>query len=298
MNRFAALIAQLETLADAAMKTALVDDYLAQTPEPDRSLATDILARKLKPRPVKLALIRGLAAERIDPVLFALAEAYVGDVGETIALTWPPARRANRDPSLSEIVEALSTLGRSELPKRIEAWLDACDETGRWALIKLLTGTLRVDSATKDEAEPTDHQSELFRVPKKDTSGTLNAILLYAERTNARARLSPLRCTIGVWANDALLPVGQVDVALGAEADAIERYIAANTTARFGPVREVRRDRERALVLEVAFNAIARTPRRKSGLVLRTARLIRVNEDAAPSDATALDTLATRAPPG
>lgn len=298
MNRFAALIAQLETLADAAMKTALVDDYLEHTPEPDRSLAADILAKKLKPRPIKLALIRGLAAERIDPVLYALAEAYVGDAGETIALVWPPARRANRDPTLCEIVEALSTLGRSELPKRIEAWLDACDETGRWTLIKFLTGTLRIDSTTNEEAEPPDHQSELFRAPKKDTSGTINAILLYAERTNARARLSPLRCTIGVWTGDVLLPIGQVDVALGPDADAIERYIAANTTARFGPVREVRRDRERALVLEVAFTAIARTSRRKAGLVLRAARLTRVREDATPTDAAVLDALATRALPG
>ena len=40
MNRLAALIARLETLTDAEMKAAFVADYLNETPEPDRVLAT------------------------------------------------------------------------------------------------------------------------------------------------------------------------------------------------------------------------------------------------------------------
>jgi DNA ligase-1 len=32
------------------------------------------------------------------------------------------------------------TLGKAELPARLARWLDALDETGRWALIKLVTG--------------------------------------------------------------------------------------------------------------------------------------------------------------
>ena len=234
MNRLAALISRLETLTDVEMKGAFVADYLNETQEPDRTLANDLLAGKLKPRPVKLALIRGLAEERIDPTLFGLAQAYTGDIAETIALTWDARRRANRDPSLSEIIEALATLGRSELPKRIEAWLDACDEAGRYALIKFITGTLRIerrqDTGTAAEAAA---QNELFRAtPKKDTAGTVAAILLYAERTNARARTSPLRCTFGVWKDDILAPIGHCEVS-AAEAEPIERFIAEHTTARF-----------------------------------------------------------------
>ena len=245
MNRFAALIAQLETLSDASMKATLTEDFLQATPEPDRAHASALLTGKLQPRPVKLALIRGLAETRIDPALFDLAEAYVGDAAETLALTWVPARRANRDPSLSEIVEALSTLGRSELPKRIEAWLDACDETGRWALIKLITGTLRIERAkANDPSQDEPQQQELFRKSaRKSTAGSIKAILLYAERTNQRVRVSPLRCTVGVWNGETLAPVGHFDVPVGEQAEAIERHIAAHTIARFGPVREVRRDR-------------------------------------------------------
>jgi len=295
VNRLAALIARLETLNDGAMKAAFVEDYMQKTPEPDRSLARDLLNGTLKLRPAKLALIRGLAEARIDPKLFDLAQAYTGDVAETIALTWIAHRRANRDPALSEIMEALAKLGRSELPKRIESWLDACDETGRHVLIKLITGTLRIDRprATGTIPAPTA-QNELFRAaPKKDTSGTIAAILLYAERTNARARTSPLRCTFGVWNGDALSAIGHCEVA-PADAEPIERFIAAHTTARFGPVREVRHDRDIALVAELAFTAVAPTPRRKAGLTLRAPRLLRVIETANPSDATALAALEAR----
>jgi DNA ligase-1 len=47
-------------------------------------------------------------------------------------------------PSLSAIVETLATLGKAELPARLARWLDELDETGRWALLKLVTGGLRV----------------------------------------------------------------------------------------------------------------------------------------------------------
>lgn len=295
MNRLATLIAHLETLNDDAMKAAFIADYLRETPEPDRALAMSLLGGTLKLRPIKLALVRGLAEARGDPKLFALAQNYTGDIAETIALTWVPSRRANRDPALSEIVDALATLGRSELPKRIEAWLDACDEIGRYILIKLVTGALRFDRSRETGTSPTTTQNELFRSPpKKDTSGTVAAILLYAERTNARVRSSPLRCTFGVWDGDRLAPIGHCVVA-SADAAAIESFIADNTTARFGPVREVRHDRDIALVAELAFTAIAETARRKSGLTLRAPRFVRILENANPSHAATLTSIEAQA---
>ncbi len=91
-------------------------------------------------------MIRTLIAERTDPVLFALSHDYVGDLSETIALMWPPdpQHRPNATPSLSDVVETLSTLGKAQLPAQLARWLDALDETGRWALLKLITGGLRI----------------------------------------------------------------------------------------------------------------------------------------------------------
>jgi DNA ligase 1 len=47
-------------------------------------------------------------------------------------------------PTLSEVVTTLRTLGKTELPQQLTRWLDELDETGRWALLKLVTGAMRI----------------------------------------------------------------------------------------------------------------------------------------------------------
>jgi DNA ligase-1 len=57
----------------------------------------------------------------------------------------PPSNHNNPpSPTLTEVVITLRTLGKSELPKQLERWLDELDETGRWALLKLVTGAMRI----------------------------------------------------------------------------------------------------------------------------------------------------------
>jgi DNA ligase-1 len=58
--------------------------------------------------------------------------------------TAPVAGDAAHSPSLSEVVETLATLGKAALPAKLSHWLDTLDETGRWALLKLVTGALRI----------------------------------------------------------------------------------------------------------------------------------------------------------
>src|ERR1035437_3649950 len=47
-------------------------------------------------------------------------------------------------PTLTEVVTTLRTLGKTDLPKHLAQWLDELDETGRWALLKLVTGAMRI----------------------------------------------------------------------------------------------------------------------------------------------------------
>ncbi|ABD09300.1 ATP dependent DNA ligase [Rhodopseudomonas palustris HaA2] len=47
-------------------------------------------------------------------------------------------------PTLTDIVTTLHSLGKAELPAQLARWLDELDETGRWALLKLVTGGLRI----------------------------------------------------------------------------------------------------------------------------------------------------------
>jgi len=146
MNDFAELLDRLAYEPSRNNKLRLISDYFRNTPDPERGFALAALTGALSFQHAKAGMIRALIAERTDPVLFELSYDYVGDLSETVALMWPadPAQKANRTPALSEVVETLSTLGKAQLPSQLARWLDALDETGRWALLKLVTGGLRI----------------------------------------------------------------------------------------------------------------------------------------------------------
>ena len=55
-----------------------------------------------------------------------------------------PSPQGGGELSLTAVIETLTTLGKAQLPRQLARWLDALDETGRWALIKLVTGGLRI----------------------------------------------------------------------------------------------------------------------------------------------------------
>jgi DNA ligase-1 len=149
MNRFAELLDRLSYEHGRNNKLLLIKDYFRTTPDPDRGWALAALAGGLSFRHAKPGILRALIEERTDPVLFALSHDYVGDLSETIALMWPaPSQARGAAPvaelSLTSVIQALATLGKSELPAQLARWLDALDETGRWALLKLVTGGLRI----------------------------------------------------------------------------------------------------------------------------------------------------------
>ena len=146
MNRFAELLDRLAYEPGRNAKLRLITDYLRGTPDPERGWALAALTGALSFKHAKAGMIRGLIAERTDPALFALSYDYVGDLSETVALMWPadPTQKSQSAPTLSDVVQTLSTLGKAQLPAQIAGWLDGLDETGRWALLKLVTGALRI----------------------------------------------------------------------------------------------------------------------------------------------------------
>ncbi|ABD86322.1 cisplatin damage response ATP-dependent DNA ligase [Rhodopseudomonas palustris] len=168
MNRFAELLDRLAYEPGRNAKLRLITSYLHGTEDPDRGYALAALTGALSFKHAKSGLIRELIAARTDPVLFALSYDYVGDLSETVALMWPtsfsppqrdvsvfPPRKgegagralsARNDPTptLTEVVTTLATLGKAELPAQLARWLDELDETGRWAILKLVTGSLRI----------------------------------------------------------------------------------------------------------------------------------------------------------
>jgi DNA ligase 1 len=157
MNRFAHLLDRLGYEHARNAKLRLMAEYFRSVPDPDRGWALAALTGSLSFPHAKPALIRALTVERVDPVLFEWSYDYVGDLAETVALLWPPplhpapsgppspaSGRSLAAPSLTAVVTTLMTLGKTEMPARLAHWLDALDETGRWALLKLVTGGLRI----------------------------------------------------------------------------------------------------------------------------------------------------------
>ena len=182
MNRFASLLDRLAYEPRRNAKLRLMADYFRHTPDPERGWALAAMTGVLSFRYAKPGLIRGLAEERMDATLFYLSWDYVGDLSETVALMWPsplpigervgvrgvcsirserrpltlalsPPGRGDvighnnpppHVPALSEVVHGLATASKSDLPALVASWLDVLDETARWALLKLITGELRI----------------------------------------------------------------------------------------------------------------------------------------------------------
>ena len=144
MQAFAKLLDSMSTSGSTLAKRRLMAEYFKATPDPERGWALAALAGTLSFPKAKPNVIRELVASRIDPVLYALSRDYVGDMAETVALIWPNNQSNDEALSLSKIIDGLSHDDRKTLQSRLGQWLDALDQVGRWALLKLITGNLRI----------------------------------------------------------------------------------------------------------------------------------------------------------
>ncbi|MDP9423024.1 MAG: cisplatin damage response ATP-dependent DNA ligase [Pseudomonadota bacterium] len=149
MRAFSQLLDDLTYTRSRNSKLKLIGEYLRETPDPDRGIALAALTGTLDIPAVKPAQIRAMAEERVDPVLLYMSRDYVGDMAETVSLLWPTpdGERCELDDGslrISDIVERLRLISRSDAPAVLADMLDRLDASGRFALIKLATGALRV----------------------------------------------------------------------------------------------------------------------------------------------------------
>ncbi|WP_379923588.1 cisplatin damage response ATP-dependent DNA ligase [Erythrobacter sp. R86502] len=146
MEEFAALLDALVYTTSRNRKLALIAAYLRSAPDPDRGWALAGLTDGLDFPAVKSSTIRNLMMERVDPALWAMSRDFVGDTAETASLLWPEPEDAVPQPPLSvaEVVDRLSALTRATAPKELPGLLSRMDAKGRYALIKLATGGMRV----------------------------------------------------------------------------------------------------------------------------------------------------------
>jgi DNA ligase 1 len=124
----------------------------------------------------------------------------------------------------------------------------------------------------------------------------IDAVLMYAQRGHGKRSSYYSDYTFGVWTTgedgEQLVPVGKAYFGFtDEELLQIDRFVRRNTTEKFGPVRHVVHDPDQGLVLEVAFEGLARSPRHKSGVAMRFPRINRLRWDKPPREADRLETL-------
>jgi DNA ligase-1 len=149
MRAFSQLLDDLVYTRSRNTKLKLIGDYLKETPDPDRGFGLAALTGTLDIPAVKPAAVRAIAEERVDPVLLYMSRDYVGDMAETVALLWPTSATGVPESDdatirLSDAVEQLRLVSRLEAPHALASMLDHLDASGRFALLKLATGALRV----------------------------------------------------------------------------------------------------------------------------------------------------------
>jgi DNA ligase-1 len=143
MEKFSELLNRLSFTAAHLAKAALLQQYFATTPDPDRGYTIAIIAGTLDLKFFKRSLVQELVQEEVDPYLFSLSYDYVGDFSETAAYLWPD-RVSALLPTLSEVVAMLSVADKVKLKNHLRSLLDAAHANQRWALLKLGTGSLRI----------------------------------------------------------------------------------------------------------------------------------------------------------
>ena len=149
MRAFSQLLDDLVYTRSRNTKLRLIGDYLKETPDPDRGYGLAALTGTLDIPAVKHAAVRAIAEERVDPVLLYMSRDYVGDMAETVALLWPTSASGVPEVDdatirISDAVARLRSASRLDAPRVLADMLDHLDASGRFALLKLATGELRV----------------------------------------------------------------------------------------------------------------------------------------------------------
>jgi DNA ligase-1 len=118
---------------------------------------------------------------------------------------------------------------------------------------------------------------------------TIDAVLLYAQKGSGKRSGLFTDYTFAVWNDEGeLVPFAKAYSGLtDAEIRRVDHFVRHNTKETFGPVRSV----EPKLVFELAFEAIQKSTRHKSGVAVRFPRILRWREDKTIKDADSLKTI-------
>ena len=146
MRGFSELIDKLLLTSSRNRKIDILCDYFKNTPDPDRGFALAIITNSLELKNIPISKIKEIVRENVDEELFALSYDYVGDLAETISLIWPIKKMESSSNFKND--RYFKNINKSELKKNSN-FLSIANETERWALIKLISGGLRIGVSSR-----------------------------------------------------------------------------------------------------------------------------------------------------
>ncbi len=117
---------------------------------------------------------------------------------------------------------------------------------------------------------------------------SVDCVLIYAQPGNGRRASLFTDYTFGVWDNGKLVPFAKAYSGLSdEEIREVDAWVRRNTIETFGPVHSVKPE----LVFELAFEAIQRSPRHRSGIAVRFPRMAKWRHDKKAEDADTIETI-------
>lgn len=122
----------------------------------------------------------------------------------------------------------------------------------------------------------------------KNNPQLVDAVLMYAQRGSGKRSFYFSDFTFGLWKGNEILPIGKAYFGFtDEELKLLDKWVRHHTQNRFGPVCEV----DKELVFEIAFDAVHRSARHKSGFALRFPRIHRIRWDKPAQEADRLEVL-------
>jgi DNA ligase 1 len=117
---------------------------------------------------------------------------------------------------------------------------------------------------------------------------SVDAVLIYAQPGNGRRASLFTDYTFGIWDNGQLVPFAKAYSGLSdEEIREVDAFVRRNTIEKYGPIHRVKP----ALVFELAFEAIQRSSRHRSGIAVRFPRMARWRHDKKAEEADSIDTI-------
>ncbi|HWD00160.1 MAG TPA: ATP-dependent DNA ligase [Candidatus Sulfopaludibacter sp.] len=117
---------------------------------------------------------------------------------------------------------------------------------------------------------------------------SVDAVLIYAQAGSGRRASLFTDYTFGIWDNGKLVPFAKAYSGLSdEEIREVDTFVRRNTLEKFGPVHAVKPE----LVFELAFEAIQRSTRHRSGIAVRFPRMARWRKDKPAAEADSIETI-------